>query len=98
MANKCFLKSTYGPVTDNNEWRIRCELYALDQGMDVITFIKTGRLKWAGHVVRMDQQRPAKRIINFKPEGRGKRGRPKLRWEDGVENDIKALGERNWKT
>jgi hypothetical protein len=26
-----------------------------------------------------------------------KRGRRKLRWKDGVENDVKALWERNWK-
>jgi hypothetical protein len=46
----------------------------------------------------MDQQRPVKRILNAKPEGRSKRGRPELRWEDGVDSDVKALGERNWKT
>jgi hypothetical protein len=65
--------------------------------MDITTFIKVGRLKWAGHVVRMDQQRPAKRILNAKLEGTRRRGRPKLRWEDGVGKDVKALGERNWK-
>jgi hypothetical protein len=26
-----------------------------------------------------------------------KRGRPKVKWVDGVDNDIKAPGERNWK-
>jgi hypothetical protein len=24
------------------------------------------------------------------------RGRPNLRWENGVDNNVKALGERNW--
>jgi hypothetical protein len=38
-----------------------------------------------------------KRILIANPEGRRKRkGRPKLRWQ-GVDNDVKALGERNWK-
>jgi hypothetical protein len=32
-----------------------------------------------------------KRILNAKPEGRRKRGRHKLRWEDEVDNDVKAL-------
>jgi hypothetical protein len=45
--------------------------------MDIITFIKVDGLKWAGHVA--------------KAEGRRKGGRPKLRWEDEVDND-KALG------
>jgi hypothetical protein len=65
--------------------------------MDIITFIKVGRLSWAGHVVRMDQQRPARRILNARLEGTRRRGRPKLRWEDGVDKDVKALEERNWK-
>jgi hypothetical protein len=65
--------------------------------MDMITFIKVGRLKWAGHVLLMDQQRPAKRILNAKLKGTRRRGRPKLRWEDGVDKEVKALGERNWK-
>jgi hypothetical protein len=52
------------------------------EDMDIITSIKAGRLKWAGHVVRMDQQQPAK------PEGIRKRGRSKLSWEDGADNDV----------
>jgi hypothetical protein len=70
-------------------------LYAFYEDMGIITFIKVGRLKWAGHVVLMNQQRPAKRILNAKPEGRRKRTRPKLRLEDGVVSNVKALGERN---
>jgi hypothetical protein len=45
----------------------------------------------------MDQQRPARRILNAKLEGTRSRGRPKLRWKDGVDKDVKDLGERNWK-
>jgi hypothetical protein len=29
-------------------------------------------------------------------EGKRQRGRPKLRWEDGVD-DARTLGERNWR-
>jgi hypothetical protein len=68
-------------------------LYAL--GLNIITFIKLDRLKWAAHILRIDQQRKAKRIINAKPEGRMKRGKRKLRWQDGVDNVVKAVGERN---
>jgi hypothetical protein len=50
---------------------MNCSLFYED--MDIITFIKVDRLKWAGHAVRMDQQRPAKVILNAKPEGRRKR-------------------------
>jgi len=30
-------------------------------------------------------------------EGRRQRGRPKLRWEDGVMDDARKLGERKWR-
>jgi hypothetical protein len=29
--------------------------------MNVITHIKMGRLKWAGHLIRVNDQQPAKR-------------------------------------
>jgi hypothetical protein len=68
-------------VKDNNEWRIRYNyaFYALREDMDNMTFMAVGKLKGAGHIVRMDQQRPARTILNAKPEGRRKRGRHKLR-------------------
>jgi hypothetical protein len=65
--------------------------------MDIITFIKVGMLKWAGHVFRIDHQRPTERILKAKPEDRRDSERPELRCQDGVDNDVKALVERNWK-
>jgi hypothetical protein len=59
---------------------------ALYEDMDIMVFIRVGRLKSDGHVVRTDQQRHVAE----------KRGRPKVRREDGVDNDVKALGERKW--
>jgi hypothetical protein len=64
--------------------------------MDIITSTKVVRFKWVSHVIRWDQQQRAERILIAKPEGR-KRGRPKMRWEDRMDNDVKILGERNWK-
>jgi hypothetical protein len=58
----------------------------------MITFIQLGRLRWAGHIIRMEEDRPAKRILISNPGGA--RERPKIRWEDGVGNDSKAIGIR----
>ena len=45
----------------------------------------TGKqLIWCGHVERMDLTRPPKVMINWRPEGREKRGRPRRTWKDGI--------------
>jgi hypothetical protein len=51
----------------------------------------------AGHVIRLEEQSAATRVLVAVVEGRRERGRPKLRWEDGVMEDARKLGERNWR-
>jgi hypothetical protein len=60
---------------------------------DIVTEIKVRRLEWLGHIIRMDGARMAKKVFVSKPEGRRDIGRPKLRWLDDVEDDIKDDGE-----
>jgi len=45
----------------------------------------------------MDEQSPTRRVLVAVAEGRRQRSRPKLRWEDGVMEDARKLGERNWR-
>jgi hypothetical protein len=45
----------------------------------------------------MDNNRTVKKVLDTKPIGTRKIGRPKLRWEDDVIQDIKALGVKNWR-
>ena len=55
-------------------------------------------LQWAGHVGRMADDRLPKRAAELREEGRMRRGRPMLRWEDYVERDgRKAREEEDWK-
>jgi len=62
---------------------------------DIITYVKINRLKWAGHVIRMEEQSPTRRVLIAVVEGRRQRGRSKLKWEDVMEG-ARKLGERNW--
>jgi len=39
----------------------------------------------------------SRRVLFSEPGGKRPRGRPRLRWEDGVEEDVVRLGCRNWK-
>jgi hypothetical protein len=54
-------------------------------------------LGWAGHVIRTDNNRRVKKVFNTNPIGIRKIGRPKLRWEDDVIQDIKTLGVTIWR-
>jgi len=65
--------------------------------IDIVTYIKTNRLKWTGHVICLEEQSPTRTVLIAVVEGRRQRGRPKPRWEDGVMEDAKKLGERNWR-
>ena len=54
--------------------------------------IKKRRMRWAGHVLRMEDIRNPKRIFKYKPEGKRAIGRPKRRWIDYLDDDLKAGG------
>ena len=64
---------------------------------DIVTYIKINRLKWAEHVICTEEQSPTRRVLIAVVEGRRQRGRLKLRWEDGVMEDARKLGKRNWR-
>jgi hypothetical protein len=61
---------------------------------NLFKYIKMNRLKWAGRVMGMDNNWITKRMFNTRPEGK-RTGRPKLRWGDSVDHNIRVLGERN---
>jgi hypothetical protein len=65
---------------------------------DIVKYIKINRLGWAGHVIRMENNRTVKKVFNTKPIGIKTIGRPKLRWEDDVIQDMKTLGVNNWRS
>ena len=93
------LRRIYGPVCEEEIWRSKYneELYRLYEKVDLVTTIKITRLRWAGHVTRMQDNLPCKKITLDKPEGRSRAGRPNLRWIDGVTKDAEKLGVRNWR-
>jgi hypothetical protein len=93
------LRVNFGPTNDDGEWRIiyNDELYTVYKENNILTYIKINRLRWAGHVNRLDEQSTARRVLTAVVEGRRQRGRPKLRWADGMMDDARKLGERNWR-
>jgi hypothetical protein len=65
---------------------------------DLVTTVKIARLRWAGHIVRTQDNIPCKKDTLDKPEGRRRAGRPNLRWIDEVMKDAEKFGVRNWRT
>ena len=54
--------------------------------------IKSRRLRWAGHVARMEEGRSAFKILTGTPAGKSPLGRPRHRWEDNIRMDLKEIG------
>jgi hypothetical protein len=64
---------------------------------DIVRYIRINRFGWAGHVIRIYNNRTVKKVFNTKPIGIRKIRKPKLRWEDDVIRDINTLGVKNWR-
>jgi hypothetical protein len=62
-----------------------------------VRFIKNIRIAWLGHVMRMDEKKTPKRVLEWKPIGRSIRGRPRKRWIEDVEEGILRMGIRGWR-
>ena len=52
----------------------------------------TIRLRWAGHVARMGEDRVVQRVVVGKPEGKRPWGRPRRRWVDNIKMDLQEVG------
>jgi hypothetical protein len=93
------LRKIFGPVSIDNIWRIRnnMELDKLLEGADIVKFIKAQRIECLGHIQRMEQARPTRKLLDWKPMGTRPVGRPRQRWQEGVMEDLKKLKIKNWK-
>ncbi|GJS43056.1 hypothetical protein Tco_0568099 [Tanacetum coccineum] len=57
----------------------------------IIDKMREGRLRWFGHLKRRPQTAPVRRVEALLVDGSRRRGRPKLRWEDRLKQDMKEL-------
>jgi len=72
------------------------ELEILIKKKTIIKFVKSQRLHWAAHVIRMDTIRTVKKLTEWEPCSSRPVGRPRLRWLEQVE-DLKKMRVRNWR-
>jgi hypothetical protein len=90
------LRGIFGPKRDelrggrskvHNE-----EPHNLYSSPNIMSMIKSRRMRWAGHVVRIREMRNAYKILAAKPEGKRELGRPMRKWEDNIKTNLWEMG------
>ena len=74
------LRMIYSPIKGIGIWRTRysIELCALCNELNIVKVMKTGRMRWLGHLFRMQELDPCRKLTVLKPEGTRRLGKPKL--------------------
>ena len=57
---------------------------------------KTQRIRWVGHVKRMEEGAMPRKMMEGRLFVRRRKGRPRLRWMDDVVADLKAMRIKQW--
>jgi len=90
------LRRIFGPRRDEvtGEWRRlhNEELNDMYSSPNIVRVIKSKRMRWAGLVARMGEERGAYRVLVGKPEVKRPLGRPRHRWVDNIRTDLQELG------
>jgi transcription termination factor 2 len=65
---------------------------------NIVRVIKSRRMRWAGHVARMEEGRGVYTVLVGKSEGKRPLRGPRRRWEDNIKIDLREIGldGANW--
>jgi hypothetical protein len=89
-----------GPVYDNEKenWRILTnkEIYANVKKPTITEKIRLHRLRWFGHVQRMEENRIPKKVLYMNLGTTRPRSRPRNRCQDEVREDGRIVGGEEW--
>ena len=68
------------------------QLHSLYRSPNIVRVIKSRKLRWAGHIVRMKEGSSDFKILPNNPTGKRLLGRPRHRWENNIRMDLKEIG------
>ena len=68
------------------------ELNGLYSSPNIVRVIKSRRMRWAGHVARIGEERGTYRVLVRKPQGKRLLGKPRRRWGDNIRMDLQEVG------
>jgi hypothetical protein len=96
VSENMVLRRIFEPRRDEvtGEWRRlhNEELNSLYSSPNIVRVIKSRRMRWAGHVAHMGEERGAYRVLVVKLEGKRPLGRPRRRWADNIRMDLQEVG------
>jgi hypothetical protein len=85
-------RKIFGPKRDEvmRGWRKlhNEKLHNLYSSPSIIRMIKSRRMRWAGHLARMEANRNGYSILVGKPEGKRPLGAPTHRWVNNIKMDL----------
>jgi len=92
LLENSVLRRIFGPRRDEakGEWRElhNEEINDLYCSPNIVRVIKSGRMRWAGHVASMGERRCVYRVLVGKPEEKSSTGRRMRRWDDDIKIDL----------
>jgi hypothetical protein len=90
------LRRIFGPRRDEvaGEWRKlhNEELNDRYSLPNIGWVVKSRRMRWAGHVARMGEERGVHSVLVWETEGKRTLGRPRRRWQDNIKMDVQKVG------
>jgi hypothetical protein len=90
------LRRMFGPKRDEvtGEWRKlhNEELYNMYTSPDIIRQVKLRRVRWAGYVACMGEERKVYKVLVGKPKGKRPLERPRRSWEYGFRINMREIG------
>jgi hypothetical protein len=90
------LRRVFGPKRDEvtGEWRKlhNEELNDLYSLPNIVRVVKSRRVRWAGHVARMGEDRGVYKVLVGKPEGKRPLRRQRRSWDDNIKMDLLEVG------
>jgi hypothetical protein len=95
------LRRIFGPKREEyGSWRKlhNDEIHGLYSSQNIVKVIKSRKMRWAGHVALMREERGVYGVLIGRPEGKRQLGRPRRKWEYNIKTDLREMGidEANW--